>query len=160
MGVTAYYIEQNNPISTDWLQCCQNNAAMIITTRRKFDYISPMLKELHWLPLEHRISYKILLFTYNALNGHVPHYLAAFTSKYVSPRPFCLKDQYLLNLPRWQHEAFGKGAFAKAAPHLWNPLPLNAKQTPSIDSFKTRLFNKAFFIVCMCSSLTNPWWAP
>ena len=46
------------------LQCCQNNAAGIISKRRKFDHISPVLRELHWLPVEHRISYKILLLTY------------------------------------------------------------------------------------------------
>ena len=47
----------------DRLQCCQNNAARIISKRRKFDHISPVLRELHWLPVEHRISYKILLRT-------------------------------------------------------------------------------------------------
>ena len=71
----------------DRLQCCQNNAARIISKRRKFDHISPVLRELHWLPMEHRISYKILLLTYKALNGHAPQYLAALISKYVPPRP-------------------------------------------------------------------------
>ena len=61
----------------DRLQCCQNNAARIISKRRKFDHISPVLKELHWLPVEHRISYKILILTYKALNGHASQYLAA-----------------------------------------------------------------------------------
>ena len=37
--------------------------------------------------MEHRISYKILLFTYKALNDHVPQYLTALISKYVAPRP-------------------------------------------------------------------------
>ena len=132
----------------DRLQCCQNNAARIISKRRKFDHISPVLRELHWLPVEHRIKYKILLLTYKALNGHAPQYLAALISKYVPPRPLRSEDHYLLNSPRWRLETFGKRAFSKAAPTLWNPLPLSVKQAPSIDSFKTRLktylFNKAF----------------
>ena len=123
----------------DWLQCRQNNAARIISKRHKFDHISPVLRELHWLPVEHRISYKILLLTYKALNGHAPQYLAALISKYVPPRPLRLEDQYLLNSPRWRLETFGKRAFSKAAPTLWNPLLLIMKQAPSIDSFKTRL---------------------
>ena len=57
----------------DRLQCCQDNAARIISKRRKFDHISPVLRELHWLPVGQRISYKILLLTYKALNGHAPH---------------------------------------------------------------------------------------
>ena len=132
----------------DRLQCCQNNAARIISKRRKFDHISPVLRELHWLPVEHRISYKILLLTYKALNGHAPQYRSASISKYVPPRPLRSEDQYLLSSPRWRLETFGKRAFSKAAPTLWNPLPLSVKQAPSIDSFKTRLktylFNKAF----------------
>ena len=61
------------------------------------------------------------------------------------------EDQYLLNSPRWWLETFGKRAFSKAAPTLWNPLPLSVKQAPSIDSFKTRLktylFNKAYWLL-------------
>ena len=131
------------------LQCCQNNAARIISKRRKCDHISPVLRELHWLPAEHRISYKILFLTYKALNGHAPQYLTALISKYVPPRPLRSEDQYLLNSPRWGLETFGKRAFSKAAPTLWNSLPLSVKQAPFIYSFKTRLrayiFNKAFW---------------
>ena len=121
----------------DRLQCSQNNAARIISKRRKFDHISPVLRELHWLPVEHRMSYKILLLTYNALNGHAPQYIAALISKYVPPRSLRSDDQYILNSPRWRLETSGKRAFSKAAPTLWNPLPLSVKQAPSIDSFKT-----------------------
>ena len=107
----------------DRLQCCRNNAARITSKRRMFDHISPVLRELHWLPVEHRISYKILLLTYKALNGHAPQYLAALISKYVPPRPLRSEDHYLLNSPRWRLETFGKRAFSKAAPTLWNPTP-------------------------------------
>ena len=98
----------------DGLQCCQNNAARIISKRRKFDHISPVLRELHWLPVEHRVSYKILLLTYKALNGHATQCLAALTSKYVPPRPLRSEDQYLPNSPRWRLETFGKRAFSNA----------------------------------------------
>ena len=78
-------------------QCCQNNADRVISKRRKFDHISPVLRELHWLPVEHRISYKILLLTYKALNGHAPQYLAALVSKQLPPRPIRSEGQYILN---------------------------------------------------------------
>ena len=102
-----YGAKQSN---IDRLQCCQNNAARVISKRRKFDHISPVLRELHWLPVEHRISYKILLLTYKALNSHAPQYLAALVSKYVPPRPLRSEDHYLLNSPRWRLETFGKRA--------------------------------------------------
>ena len=132
----------------DRLQCCQNNAARFIAKRSKFDHISTVLRKWHWLPVEHMISYTILLLTCKALNGHALQYLAASISKHVPPRPMWSEDQYLLNSPRWRLETFGKRAFSEAATTLWNPLPLSVKQAPFIDSFKTRLktylFNKAF----------------
>ena len=123
----------------DRLQCCQNNAARIISERRKFDHISPLLRELHWLPVEHRISYKILLLTYKALNGHAPQYLSALISKYVPPRPLRSEDQYLLSSPRWRLETFGKRAFSKAAwpfgtlyPLAWSKLHLLTLSRPDL----------------------------
>ena len=117
----------------------QHNAARIISSRLKFGHINPVLKELHRLPLGHRISYKILLLTYKALNGHVPQYLVALILKYAPPRLLRSQDQYLLHSPNWQLETFGNRAFAKSAPTLWNPLPLSVKQALFIDSFKTRI---------------------
>ena len=141
-----YGAKQSN---IDRLQCCRNNAARIISKRRKFDRISPVLKEFHWFPDELRINYRILLLTYKALDGHAPQYLTALISKYVPPRPLRSEDHYLPNSPRWRFETFGKRTFSKATPTLWNPLPLSVKQVPSNDSFKTRLktylFNKAFW---------------
>ena len=54
------------------LQRVQNAAARIITGIKKYDHITPALKELHWLPVQQRIEFKILLPTYKALNNW-PH---------------------------------------------------------------------------------------
>jgi hypothetical protein len=59
----------------DRLQNVQNSAARLIARRRKFDHITPVMKELHWLPVSQRIIYKILLITYKALNGLAPSYI-------------------------------------------------------------------------------------
>ena len=48
----------------------------------KLDHISSVLRELYWLPMEHRIRYKILPLTYKALNRHAPQCLAALISEY------------------------------------------------------------------------------
>ena len=60
----------------DRLQNVQNSAARLIARRKKFDHITPVMKELHWLPVSQRIIYKILiLITYKALNGLTPSYI-------------------------------------------------------------------------------------
>ena len=53
-----------------------NAAAHIITRTKKYDHIKPVLKQLHWLPVNQRINYNnILLLTYKALNGQAPCYI-------------------------------------------------------------------------------------
>ena len=60
----------------DRLQNVQNSAARLIARRRKFDHITTVMRELHWLPVSQRIIYKILiLITYKALNGLTPSYI-------------------------------------------------------------------------------------
>ena len=49
-------------------------AAKILTLQRKYEHITPVLQELHCLPVGHRITYKILLTTHRALNGKAPQY--------------------------------------------------------------------------------------
>ena len=48
------------------LQSVQNAAARLITCSKKYDHITPILKELHWLPVSERIKFKIMLLTFNA----------------------------------------------------------------------------------------------
>ena len=54
---------------------CSNSAARLLTGTRKYDSITPILKELHWLPVAERIHYKILLLTFQSLNNLAPFYL-------------------------------------------------------------------------------------
>ena len=58
------------------LQSVQNAAARFITGARKYDHISPVLRDLHWLPLRQMIIFKIATLMHQYLNGLVPPYLA------------------------------------------------------------------------------------
>ncbi len=68
--------------SINKLQIVQNAAARVLTRSRKYDHITPILESLHWLPIKFRISNKILLLTYRALNGLAPVYLTSLLSRY------------------------------------------------------------------------------
>ena len=57
------------------LQYVMNAAAKVITCNQKFDHVTPLLIELHWLPVCHRIVFKILLYTFKALHGATPTYV-------------------------------------------------------------------------------------
>ena len=59
----------------DKLQRIQNIAARMISGTRSTDHTTPILKNLHWLPVEARMNFKILLITYKILNGQSTSYL-------------------------------------------------------------------------------------
>ena len=50
----------------------QNSAARILTGAGKRQHITPVLRDLHWLPVDYRIRFKLLLLTHKALYGTAP----------------------------------------------------------------------------------------
>ena len=64
----------------DRLQHGQNSAARVVTFTGTFDHITPVLIDLHWLPVYYRVIFKLLLLTYKALNGLAPCYLSDLLS--------------------------------------------------------------------------------
>ena len=56
------------------LQKVQNTSARIIKRIPRQNHTTPILKELHWLPVKYRTEYKLLLITYKALNGQAPNF--------------------------------------------------------------------------------------
>ena len=54
------------------LQQILNNAARIVIKSKHRDHITPILARLHWLPIEKRIEYKVLLTTFKAQYGLAP----------------------------------------------------------------------------------------
>ncbi|CAC5390085.1 unnamed protein product [Mytilus coruscus] len=72
-GNALLYGTNTNIISK--LQRGQNTAARLITRKRKFDSITPVLISLHWLPIHYRCQYKLLLYVYKAQHGKAPSYL-------------------------------------------------------------------------------------
>jgi hypothetical protein len=126
------------------LQLVQNSAARVLTKTRKYDHITPILKELHWLPVRERINYKIALLTWKGLNTMAPPYITDLLIPYTPTRNLRSSDQHLLTVPRTT-TSFGDRAFSSIAPKLWNSLPSELRQCRSIELFKkdlkTYLFN-------------------
>ena len=58
------------------LQRVMNVSARLIYCAPKFCRITPILMELHWLPVRARIEFKILLITFKVIKGLAPKYLS------------------------------------------------------------------------------------
>lgn len=130
------------------LQLVQNAAARVLTGKRKRDHITPVLRHLHWLPVDYRINFKILLLTFKCLNGLAPEYLKELLHVHTPARVLRSANLLLLDVPRSRLKTKGDRAFSVAAPTLWNKLPLHIRTCPTLECFKsllkTYLFSLAF----------------
>ena len=66
------------------LQCIQNSAARIVSNTSKYTSITPVLKNLHWLPVEHRSVFKTATLVYKFLHTGFPKYFPKYFAPYIS----------------------------------------------------------------------------
>ena len=130
------------------LQRVQNAAARLVTRKRRSAHITPILFDLHWLPIEYRVMFKILVQVFRALNGQAPVYMCDMLHQYKPQRTLRSTDQSLLQVPKTRKRNFGDRAFSCAAPTLWNSLPADIKSAQTLVIFrkkvKTHCFRLAF----------------
>jgi len=58
------------------VQSVQNAAARLVSGASRRDHITPVLRELHWLPVHQRIHFKLGCLMHKSLSGQAPQYLA------------------------------------------------------------------------------------
>ena len=133
--------------SLNRLQRVLNTAARLVTLTRKYDSITPVLRELHWLPIQFRIRYKVLLQVFKSLNGMAPQYLS---EKLTLKKNLGLRsdNKNMLKPTSARLKFYGDRAFSVAGPRLWNELPDHIRLCHSLDTFKrslkTHFFKEAF----------------
>ena len=120
------------------LQQVQNTAARMVACVKKHQHITPVLEQLHWLPVRKRIVFKILLLTYKSQHGLAPEYISELLTEYKPSRSLRSGAKRLLK-PVRTRSSFGDRAFAASAPKLWNQLPETIKCAGSVHSFKSLL---------------------
>ena len=121
------------------MQLIQNTAARLVTRTKVSSHISPVLHELHWLPVKFRLQYKLLLLAYRAVNGPAPSYISELLDYYQPSRSGLRSENKNLLDEKMSSRSWGDRAFAVAAPRLWNTLPDDIRACSSLESFKTAL---------------------
>jgi len=130
------------------LQSVQNAAARLVTGTRRRDHITPVLRQLHWLPVRQRVDYKLAILMHKAHHGRLPSYLeddcrlVADTDR----RQLRSSDAAVCVVPR-SHTNMGDRSFSVAGPRIWNSLPTLLRSSKSSfnmfkKSLKTFLFAK------------------
>ena len=121
------------------LQNVQNSAARVVKQVGRFQHITPVLKDLHWLPIKYRIMYKINLITFKSLNDIGPLYIKEILTFYEPTRVLRSSNQLLLNVPNFRLSTFGGRSFYVQAPILWNDLPFELRTLNLLSIFKSKL---------------------
>ena len=130
------------------LQRIQNSAARLVSRAKKSDHITPILKHLHWLPIQSRIHYKVIFTIFKAIHGLCPAYISELLVPYIPSRLLRSSSQHLLTINPGKMKSYGERAFACGGPKLWNALPLSLRSNTKLESFKkclkTYLFESSF----------------
>lgn len=114
------------------LQKVQNSAARIVSRTSKRKSVSKVLNDLHWLRIEARIMFKIILLVYKVVTGQCSENLQ-ITYKQHNCRP---QDELLLEAASAKTK-YGQRTFDFVGPRLWNALPLHVRKEEEITRFKT-----------------------
>ncbi len=121
------------------LQYIQNSAARMLTYTKRSAHITPILFNLHWLPVSSHIIYKILLLTFKSLHSLAPTYLSDLLSPYTPSRLLRSSGGELICVPRSRLSSLGGRSFYVMAPKFWNVLPLCLRSITTLHEFKSKL---------------------
>ena len=129
----------------DKLQSLQNAVARLVTGARKFDHITPVMQELHWLPVRQRVRFKTAILVFKCLHGLAPEYLSEYC-KLTTGRSHLRSANACLLSVLCTHTTYGDRSFAVSGPVAWNSLPEALRSSDVTEEtfrrqLKTFLFN-------------------
>ena len=117
----------------------QNTAAILVTLSRKCTHITTILKQLHWLPIEQRIIFKISMFVFKTILGVSPSYLCSLVKPYKQLFGNMRSANILLLTEHKSKNSCGARSFTVSTAKAWNTLPNNIRASTTISVFKTAL---------------------
>lgn len=120
------------------LQRIQNSLARLVLQPSKPIPTAHLIKQLHWLPVKKRITYKIATLTHNAIHLKQPSYLHELLKPYQPISSLRSSEKSLLITPRTFLHLTDR-SFHTSAPTIWNSLPLNLRNESDILRFRKNL---------------------
>ena len=122
----------------DKLQRVQNTMARVVTGHKRSDHITPVLADLHWLPVKSMVTFRIASLTYTIRKSGQPAYLRTLISDYKPTRDLRSSSRDLI-ATKGSKKAKGARAISCIAASIWNSLPLTIKLCESVITFRKHL---------------------
>ena len=112
--------------------------AKLVLQCSKYLSTTQELVNLHWLPIEQWIQFKILTITYKAINNTMPKYIMDLieTSKLRRDNMQSNNVRVMLNVASVKYKTFAARSFSYVAPKLWNELSKNIRESKTLGNFK------------------------
>ena len=117
------------------LQLMQNFTARILTDTRKYDHITPALKDLGWLTVEEQLRLWEVILMYKCVNNVVSGYLSCKLGKRSDAHAYNLRNSDHLNVPKCRTVAAQRGFFYRAT-KSWNNLSSETRSAQTLRSLK------------------------
>ena len=137
------------------LQSIQNSAARIVTNSSKYTLITPVLKKLHWFPVQFRSEFKLATLVYKFIHTGFPKYFAPYLSTYHTTYNTRRSQSVanFLNVPKFQptiHKSTKQFGFSFTfdAPTVWNSLVEDIRASPTIATFRKKLKTYLYAKAC------------
>ena len=134
------------------LQHVQNALARVVAQKPRFCHITPVLSDLHWLPVRHRITFKIATVTFGILQFQQPTYLASLIPKYVPARALRSASVLSICVPPRKTTIAASKSFSSVASNIWNSLPSHLSSIPALPAFRRALKHHLFLLAYPDSS--------
>ena len=128
---------------------------LILREGRREGFPAPYrLQLLHWLGIEKRIIYKLLLLTYYCSRGIAPVELMSLLIPHIDRQ--CTDSNVTLIFDTryfFSNFSYGQRSFEYCSPRLWNSLPPNIRQADTVLNFKKLL--KTYFFTSFTSFMST-----
>ena len=121
------------------LQSVMNSTAWLVFSLSRYDHITPLVRQLHWLKAGERMDFKLALLIYTCQHGAALSYLADELSQptdFEARRRLPSASSPSLIVRRTRLSTISDRAFPVAAARVWNSLPQHV--TP-VSVFRSRL---------------------
>ena len=129
------------------LQRVQNVLAVTVTMTNRREHITPVLAELHWLPVTARIEFKLALLTFKILTSHQLSYRRELLQPHRPSRQLRSSSHNLLDILRTR-TVFAQCSFSHIShiyPRIWNSLPDTITCDLNITTCTFKRILKTFF---------------
>ena len=114
----------------------RQSAARLILRAPRHQNCTPLLHQLHWLPISERIKYKTAGMCYNAITGSAPSYLSELLHLYSPSRSLrSSSDTRMLKIQRFNRKTHSFRTSSHFGPHIWNNLPQDIMQALCYSHF-------------------------